>query len=93
MKLFHTDCPDFKKKIDKNNLYVTCTQNLEVPVFYQWCCTEMQERAQENSVKSFVIEHAVDLITILLFRRELSQTVLLTLFSQALSRVSVWHHW
>ena len=36
------------------------------------------------SVKSFVIERAVDFITIL----EDSQIVLLTLFSRALSRVS-----
>ena len=27
MKLVHTDSPDLKNKIDKNNLYVTCTQN------------------------------------------------------------------
>ena len=28
MNLFHTDCPDLKKiNIDKNNLYMTCTQN------------------------------------------------------------------
>ena len=39
------------------------------------------------SVKRFVIERAVDFIMI--FRRALSQTVLLTLFSRALSRVSV----
>ena len=38
------------------------------------------------SVKSFVTERAVDFITIL---RGLSQTVLLTLFLRALSRVSV----
>ena len=37
------------------------------------------------SVKSFVIERAVDFITIL------EETVLLTLFSRALSRVSVYH--
>ena len=38
-------------------------------------------------LKSFVIEHAVDYFND--FRSRLSQTVLLTLFSRALSRVSV----
>ena len=38
-------------------------------------------------LKSFVIEHAVDYFND--FRRGISQTVLLTLFSRALSRVSV----
>ena len=38
-------------------------------------------------VKSFVIERAVDFCND--FRRGLSQTVLLTLFSRALSHVSV----
>ena len=55
MKLFHTDCPDFKK-IDKNNLYVTCTQNWEVPVSYKWCHTETRESARENSVSNTVWE-------------------------------------
>ena len=39
--------------------------------------------------KSFVTEHAVDFITIL--GENFSQTVLVTLFSQALSRISAWH--
>ena len=37
-KLFHTDCSDLKSKHwQKIILYVTCTQNWEVPVSYQWC--------------------------------------------------------
>ena len=42
------------KKIhtDKNNLYVTRTQNWEVPVSYQWCRIKMWERACENSVNN-----------------------------------------
>ena len=56
MKLLDTDCPDLKKKIGKNNLYVTCTQNWEVPVSYQWCDTETRERARENSVNNAVWE-------------------------------------
>ena len=41
-----------KNKINthKNNLYMTCTQNWEVPVSYQWCHTITRERARENSV-------------------------------------------
>jgi len=39
------------------------------------------------SVKGFVIERAVDFVTIL--EKGLSQTMLLTLFSRALSRVLV----
>ena len=55
-KLFHTDCP-LKNKKQKRwffFLYVTCTQNWEVPVSYQWCHTETRERARENSVSNAV---------------------------------------
>ena len=47
MKLFHTHCLDFKNKHwppKKNKkIYVTCTQNWEIPVSYQWCHTETRE--------------------------------------------------
>ena len=44
-----------KVNTDKNNLYLTCTQNWEVPVSCRWC-TEMRERAPENSVYYSVLE-------------------------------------
>ena len=50
---YFTQTVQIKKiNIDKNNLYVSCTQNWEVPISYHWCHTEMQKRTRENSVSN-----------------------------------------
>jgi len=48
MELSETHCPDFKINIDKNNTYMTCTQNWEVPVSYQRCYNKTGEACEKK---------------------------------------------
>ena len=48
MELFETHCPDIKINIDKNNTYMTCTQNWEVPVSYQRCHNKTGEACEKS---------------------------------------------
>ena len=46
---------------DKNNLYMTWTQNWEVPVSCQWCHTKAPKRAHESSASNSVGESFIKL--------------------------------